>query len=71
MHLAGAEFEEQEHIEGLQADGFQGEEVAGQDLVLVMAHEVTPTDGAAANACREDPVAFEHIANGCLGCLVI
>jgi len=65
MHSAGAEFDEEEHIEGLQADGFEGEEVAGQDLIFVMAHEVTPGDGAAANACREDPVpVVEHIANG-------
>ena len=70
MHLAGAEFDKEEHVEGLQADSLQGEKVAGQDLIFVMAHEVTPTDGTVANACREYPVAVEHIANGCLGCLV-
>jgi hypothetical protein len=36
-----------------------------------MAHEVMPTNRAAANACREALVAVEHIANGCLGCLII
>lgn len=34
MHPACTQFDEEEHLQGLQPDGFDGEEITGQDLLL-------------------------------------
>jgi len=46
MNAARTELDEKEHIQGLQPDGFQSEEICGQDLIFVVSHQMTPADGA-------------------------
>jgi hypothetical protein len=36
MHAAGSDFNEEEHREGLQAERFNGEEIARQEWVAVV-----------------------------------
>lgn len=40
MNPAGAYFNEEQHIEGLQAHSFHGKEITGQELLLVLARDV-------------------------------
>ena len=63
VHSACPQLDEEEHIRGLQPDRLHGEEAASQELFLVMRHQVTPTDGTAADGRRCDIVTLEHIAN--------
>jgi hypothetical protein len=51
MHSACVQFDEEELIQSLQPDGLHREEDAGQDLLLVMAHQLAPTNGTVANRC--------------------
>ena len=67
MNLARAQFDEEEHVDGLQPDGFHGKKVTGQDLFLVMGHELPPTNGAVANRSGENAVTVEDVAHGCQG----
>ncbi len=67
MNLARAQFDEEEHVDGLQPDGFHGKKVTGQDLLLVMGHELPPTNGAVANWSGENVVTVEDVAHGCQG----
>ena len=62
VDTARGQFDEKEHIQGLQPDRFYGKKVASQDLFIVC-HQAAPTDGSAANWRRYDAVAFEHIAD--------
>jgi hypothetical protein len=71
MDASGSEFDEEKHIDGFEPYGFHSEEIASLDLLLVMAHQVKPTNGTPANYCWEDPLAVEYIANRCLGYLEI
>src|SRR4030042_6016123 len=57
------QFDEKEHIQGLQPDRFYGKKVTSQDLFFIVCHQAAPTDGSAANWRRYDAVAFEHIAD--------
>jgi len=57
------QFDEKEHIQGLQPDRFHGKKVASQDLFFIVCHQAAPTDGSAANWSRYDTVSFEHIAD--------
>jgi hypothetical protein len=49
VHPACPQFDEEEHIQGLQPDCLHGEEVAGQELFLVMRHQMPPTNGTTAD----------------------
>jgi hypothetical protein len=40
MNTSRTQFNEEEHIDGLKPDGFYGEKIAGQDLILVVGHQV-------------------------------
>ena len=62
MNLARTQFDEEEYIDGLEPDSFDSEKIASQDLILVVGHEMTPTDGAISNKCWLDTVTTEHIA---------
>jgi hypothetical protein len=64
VNLARTQVNEEEYIEGLEPNSFDGEEITGKDLGFVMAHEMTPTDGAIANRGRLDAMAVKNIANG-------
>ena len=74
MNLTRTQFDEEEHIESLQQDGFHSEEVAGQDLIFVVCHQMAPTNGAITNRSGLDAIpdeagealAVENIANGWL-----
>jgi hypothetical protein len=66
MASARTQFDEEEHVNGLQQDGFHGEKVTGQNLILVMGHEMTLTQGAIANRSGENAVTIENVANGWL-----
>lgn len=35
-HAAGSDFNEEEHVEGLQAERFNGEEIAREELVTIV-----------------------------------
>jgi hypothetical protein len=71
INLARTPFNEEKHIKSLQLDSFDGEEIAGQDLIFVMVDQRTPTNGAAADQGWLYTVAFEYIPNCCLGNLGI
>ena len=60
----------EEHVERLQAKRLHREEVAGQQLMFVVAHERAPTDGAKSHRRRQDVMCFEHIAHGAFGNIV-
>ena len=66
MHPARTQFDEEKHIKGLQSDGFDGEEAASQDLILVMVDQSTSTHGTAANQGWLDVVTVEYIPYCCL-----
>ena len=66
MHLARTQFDEEKHVKGLQSDGFDGEEVASQDLLFIMVDQGTPTNRAAADQGWLDIVTVEDIPNRCL-----
>jgi hypothetical protein len=38
IHAASARLDEEQHLQRLQPDRFDGKEIAGKDLLLVMAH---------------------------------
>ncbi len=66
MHASGCQFDEEEHVERLQTNGLDGEEIAGEELLFVVAHELAPTDGAETHRCGQDVMSFEDIADGAL-----
>jgi len=45
----------------LKPDGFDGEEIASQNLIFIVSHQLTPADGTIANRGRLDSVAVENI----------
>lgn len=67
IDTAGTQFDEEADVEGLQADGFDGEEVAGEQVVLVVLHQGPPADGTETHRGREDVMSLEHIAHGAGG----
>ena len=42
MNASDPQLDEEQHIDGLQPDGFHTEEIASQDLILVVTQEVEP-----------------------------
>lgn len=51
----------------LQPEGFDGEEVAGEQLLLALSHEMAPAEGTLTDRRRQDAVAVEDVANGAGG----
>ena len=65
MNLAGADLDEEEHVQCFQAQGFDREEITGQQVVLVLAQKGTP--GAALPGTQRssrNSVPFEHSSDG-------
>jgi hypothetical protein len=67
---SGADFDVEQHVQCLQSEGFHGEEIAGQELLLVVGHQLSPTEGAIAYRSGYDAVPIKDIANSGLGDLV-
>ncbi len=63
VNPTAAHFDKKQHINGLQEQGFDGEKVAGEYLVLVMGHQVTPTGRATSFRGRENTMAFQDVGN--------
>jgi hypothetical protein len=53
----------QRHVQRLQPEGFHGKEIPGQELLLVVGHQMSPAEGAIANGCGQAavPISFGHI----------
>ena len=64
MNASRAQFDEEKNIDRFEPDGFHRKEIAGQDLILVMVHQVSPTNGSVANRRWFDPVSIENISDG-------
>ena len=65
MNSTRADLNEKEHKECLQSQRFHGEEITGQQVLLVLAREGTP--GAAllgTLGSSRDILAFEDVSNG-------
>ena len=65
MDPTGADLNKEEDIHGFQPQGFYGEEITGQQLLLVLAQEGTP--GAAlpgTQGCGRNMLSFEDSSNG-------
>jgi len=69
MDAARTQFDEEEHIDGLKPDGFYCEHIASEDLVFVVVHQMTPTNGTITNWCWLDAIAFENVTNVWLRCV--
>ena len=70
VYATSSYLDEEEHIQGVEGNRFNGEEIASQKLVFVVSEESPPADGAVANRRRLEVVSFEDVANGGLGSLV-
>lgn len=58
-----SQLDEEENIQRFQPNCFNREEIAGQHLVFVMIHELTPADGTIPNGSGYDAMPIEDIAN--------
>jgi hypothetical protein len=67
MHPTRSQFDEEQNIQPLQPKRIHCEEIAGQDLLLIMCHEMPPTLGPTACCRRLNGVTFEYIPYGRLG----
>ena len=65
MNTAGTQFDEEKNVKSLQPEGLDCKEIAGQDLFLVVGHELAPPQGAVADWCRDDVVAVEYSEWSC------
>jgi len=54
----------------LQPERSHGEEIAGQDLLLVVGHQMSPAEKAITHRRQYNAVLVEAIANGGLGYLL-
>ena len=43
MYPVAPNFNKHQHVDRLQKQGFDGEKIAGQELVLIMGHQMMPT----------------------------
>jgi len=64
VDTSSAKFDEEEHVQRLQKQGLNGEEVTGDELVLVMVHELSPTERGTALGERWNAMAFEDVGDG-------
>lgn len=69
VDAAAAELDEEEDVEPGQPDRVDDEEVGGQDLVGMLADELTPR-AVAASGSREQVVSAEDVADGDVGAAV-
>ena len=67
MNAPGAQFNEEEDVKSFQPDRLHRKEITGQELALIVRHELTPTQRAIADRCRDDLMSVEDIANGGAG----
>ena len=65
VNTACVQFNEEEHIQCPQPDGFYCEEVCGQKLFFVMCHQMSPTDRAATNQSWQDSVLLKYVPDAC------
>ena len=63
IHPAGVQFDEEQHVNGLQPQGLDGEEIAGQHLMLVVVQERAPR-AAATLRCGRETMAPHHVLHG-------
>jgi hypothetical protein len=66
VNPATAELDEEQHIQALEPDRVDREEVGGQDLVGVLAEELAPA-GPGSEGRRRHAMAAEDSANGLVG----
>ena len=52
MDAARPQFNEEKHVYGLKKDSFHCEEITRQDLLFLVGHQMTPTNGAPSEAWR-------------------
>ena len=64
MDAATADLDEEEHIEFLQEEGVDGEEVAGDELVSVVGHQRAPTGVSSSIWGWHDAVATKDVGDG-------
>src|SRR6266545_152729 len=62
MHSAAVELDEEEHVQPLQPDGLDGEEVDGEHAVRLRAEELAPRE-AGALASRPEASLLEELAH--------
>jgi len=67
MNLTRSQLDEEEYIDGLKPDGFDGEEICSQDLIFVVGYQVLPADGTIANRSRLNALSIEDVADRCRG----
>jgi hypothetical protein len=64
MNSTCADLDEEEHLQRLQAQGFYGEEITSQQLVLVLAQEGTPGTALPSSlGSRRNMLTFQDISN--------
>ena len=67
MDSSGAQFDKEQNIQSLQPQSLHGEEITRQDLILVVGHQLAPTQRAVAHRCWDNLMPVEYIANGRAG----
>lgn len=60
----------EQNVQRLQPERSHGEEIAGQDLLLVVGHQMSPAEKAITHRRQYNAVLVEAIANGGLGYLL-
>src|SRR4051794_26311315 len=56
-----AQLDEEQHVDGLQEEHVNCEEIAGKELFLVMGHQVSPSGRRTALWCRWNTVPSQHV----------
>lgn len=64
MHASCAELDEEQDVDGFQEEGFDREEVAGQNVILMASEEATPGTVPPPLGCWRQAVALEDGADG-------
>src|SRR5262249_59207444 len=66
VHPATPEFNEEEDVQSLQPDGLHGEEIPGEQMLMVRPHKLAPRHPASgadgANTCLAEPRAYRVVA---------
>lgn len=63
VNATAAQLDEEEHIQRLQEERLNGEKIASQNLVFIMAHQMAPARGATAFGRWWNTVPSEDVAN--------
>lgn len=64
VDATAAHFDQEEHVQRLQKERLHRGEIAGQDLVFVMAHQMTPTWRAASFGSARNAVSSQNGTDG-------